>query len=56
MQRFAFDLGGWFTQRADEVDRDIRRYFDGRIGNQFTGRWFDQFAAIGDPNRFEGQT
>jgi Family of unknown function (DUF6308) len=41
------------SPHSDEVDRNLRRYFDGEAGDQFTGRWFDHFAAIGDPNRFE---
>jgi hypothetical protein len=53
MQRFAFDLAQWFTDRGAEVERDILRYFDGKTGDEFTGRWFEHFAAIGDPNRFE---
>ncbi|MEW5812234.1 MAG: DUF6308 family protein [Actinomycetota bacterium] len=53
MPEFAFDLAEWFTEHAEQVERDLRRYFGGKPGNQFTGRWFDHFAAIADPNRFE---
>lgn len=53
MPAFAFDLAEWFAKNADQVDRHLRRYFDGKPGDLFTGRWFDHFAAIGDPNRFE---
>jgi hypothetical protein len=50
--RFGFDLADWFTVNADQIQRDLSTYFGG--GKEpFTGRWFDEFAAIGDPNRFE---
>lgn len=52
MTRFGFDLAAWFTNNADQVRRDLDGYFGGGK-EQFTGRWFDEFAAIGDPNRFE---
>jgi Family of unknown function (DUF6308) len=47
------DLGDWFENNASQVQRDLDRYFGGKPKDLFTGRWFDQFAAIGDPNRFE---
>jgi hypothetical protein len=53
---FAFDVAGWFTDNAEQVDHHLRRYFGGKPGDQFTGRWFDHFAAIADPNRFEVAT
>jgi len=53
MPAFAFDLAEWFTDNAEQVDRHLCRYFGGKAGDQFTGRWFDHFAAIADPNRFE---
>ena len=53
MPGFAFDLAEWFTKHAEQVNRDLGRYFGGKPGDQFTGRWFDDFAAVGDPNRFE---
>lgn len=52
MTRFKFDLAAWFTDNADQVRRDLHGYFGGGT-ESFTGRWFDEFAAIGDPNRFE---
>jgi hypothetical protein len=52
MPRFGFNLTDWFTNNADAVDRDLKRYFGGGK-DKFTGRWFEDFAAIGDPNRFE---
>lgn len=52
MARFAFELAAWFTDNADQIRRDLQNYFGGGT-EQFTGRWFDEFAAIGDPNRFE---
>ena len=51
MTRFARDLTAWFTDNADQVRRDLQGYFGGGT-ESFTGRWFDEFAAIGDPNRF----
>lgn len=52
MTRFGFDLAAWFTDNADQIRHDLESYFAG--GEEpFTGRWFDEFAAIGDPNRFE---
>jgi Family of unknown function (DUF6308) len=53
MSRFAFNLCDWFTHNAAQIDRHLTRYFDGAAGDQFTGRWFDDFAAIGDAHRFE---
>jgi hypothetical protein len=50
--RFGFDLANWFTDNADQIQRDLTSYFGGGE-DRFTGRWFDEFAAIGDPNRFE---
>lgn len=52
MTRFGFDLAPWFTDNADQIRRDLQSYFGGGK-ESFTGRWFDEFAAIGDPNRFE---
>lgn len=52
MTRFRFDLTVWFTDHADQVRRDLQGYFAGGIC-PFTGRWFEDFAAIGNPNRFE---
>jgi hypothetical protein len=53
MARFKIDLARWFEDNSAEVERNLRRYFDGQPGDEFTGRWFDHFAAMGDPNRFE---
>lgn len=47
-QRFAFDLTDWFETNAAQVAEDFDRYF-----SSFTGRWFEHFGAVGDPNRFE---
>ncbi|MGO9031791.1 DUF6308 family protein [Mycobacterium sp.] len=49
---FAFDLGDWFDDHRKKVRRYLDRYFDGGPRDQFTGRWFERFAASGDPNRF----
>jgi hypothetical protein len=53
MSGFAFDVANWFTENASTVDQNLKRYFSGKDGDRFTGRWFEDFAAIGDPNRFE---
>jgi hypothetical protein len=53
MSRFAFQLCDWFSDNAAQVDRHLKRYFDGQAGDQFTGRWFEEFAAMGDAHRFE---
>lgn len=53
MQRFSFDLVDWFAENAATVDRNLRRYFDGKEGDRFTGRWFEDFAAFAAPDRFE---
>ncbi|OBK23801.1 hypothetical protein A5634_05040 [Mycobacterium asiaticum] len=47
-RRFAFDLADWFEANAERIAKDLDRYF-----TSFTGRWFEHFAALGDPNRFE---
>lgn len=52
MTRFRFDLAEWFADNADQVRQDLRTYFGGSEAT-YTGRWFDEFAAVGDPNRFE---
>jgi uncharacterized protein DUF6308 len=52
MTRFRFDLAGWFVDNAEQIRQDLTSYFGG--GKEpFTGRWFDEFAAVADPNRFE---
>ena len=33
--------------------KNLHRYFGGRAGDEFSGRWFEKFAAIGDQDRFE---
>jgi Family of unknown function (DUF6308) len=50
---FAFDLGVWFADHHTQVRRDLKRYFGGKPGDRFSGRWFEKFAATGEPNRFE---
>lgn len=52
MPKFALDLVDWFKDNAEQVDRHLKRYFGGGT-DKFTGRWFEEFAALGDPNRFE---
>jgi hypothetical protein len=53
MTAFSRDLGAWFEDNASQVQQDLGRYFGGDRKDQFTGRWFEHFAAVGDPNRFE---
>ena len=50
---FAFDLGEWFSANATEVQKNLNRYFEGKDNDQFTGRRFEVFAAMGEPVRFE---
>ena len=50
---FAFDLGEWFSNNQTQVRRNLDRYFSGKARDQFSGRWFEKFAAMGDPVRFE---
>ena len=50
---FAFDLGEWFSANEIQVRKNLHRYFGGRAGDEFSGRWFEKFAAIGDQDRFE---
>ena len=52
MPTFGFDLTDWFTSNAKAVDGNLQPYFGGGK-DAFTGRWFEEFASIGDPNRFE---
>ncbi|MCV7192217.1 DUF6308 family protein [Mycolicibacterium brumae] len=51
MPGFERDLAEWFTDNVDQVRADLESYFGG--AKPFAGRWFDEFAAIGDPNQFE---
>lgn len=48
LRRFAFDLAEWFEANARQIGEDYDRYF-----TSFTGRWFEHFGAVGDPNRFD---
>lgn len=52
MLGFAFDLEEWFSTNHSQVRSNLDRYFSGTPGDQFSGRWFDKFAAMGDANRF----
>lgn len=49
---FAFDLGDWFADNQTKIRRHLDRYFNGGPRDQFTGRWFEKFAELGEPNRF----
>ncbi|GJN98641.1 DUF6308 family protein [Mycobacterium marinum] len=53
MSTFRIDLGDWFSDNAAPVQRNLRRYFQGAPGDLFTGRWFETFAAMSHPDRFE---
>lgn len=50
--RFDFDLGDWFSGKAEQVHRYLHRYFYGGEADPFTGRWFEKFAGLGHPDRF----
>jgi hypothetical protein len=50
---FAFDLGEWFSDNATRIQKSLKRYFDGENDDQFTGRWFEVFAASCDAAQFE---
>jgi hypothetical protein len=50
--RFAINLAEWFKANAEDVGRNLTHYYAGQPKKEFTGRWFDEFAAIGDPNQF----
>src|SRR5258707_12691662 len=52
MPDFGINLADWFATNAEQVDSRLTRYFGGGK-DKFTGRWFEEFAAMGDPNRFE---
>jgi hypothetical protein len=52
-ESFAFDLGEWFSDKQIQVRKNLSTYFGGKAGDKFSGRWFEKFAAMGDPNRFE---
>jgi hypothetical protein len=52
-ERFAIHLGEWFSANQIQVRKNLDRYFGGRARDEFSGRWFEKFAAMGDPNRFE---
>jgi hypothetical protein len=50
---FAFDLGEWFSTNKIQVRANLSTYFGGRPGEEFSGRWFEKFVGMGDPNRFD---
>ena len=50
---FAFDLGEWFSANTAQVRHNLDRYFNGVSGDLFTGRWFEKFASMSDPDRFD---
>ncbi len=47
-RRFVVDLADWFEANAKQIVEDYDRYF-----TSFTGRWFEHFGSVGDPNRFD---
>lgn len=46
------DLASWFESHASSVSVNLARYFAGHKGDQFTGRHFEHYAAMGHPDRF----
>lgn len=53
MTGFAFDLAEWFSANKSQIRHNLIRYFKGDPHDRFTGRWFERFAAMGDPDQFE---
>lgn len=49
----ALDLGDWFEERKTEVRANFARYFGGHGDDLFTGRHFEHYSAMGNPDRFE---
>jgi hypothetical protein len=49
----AVDLGDWFEEHNAEVKTNFDRYFGGHRDDLFTGRHFEHYSAMGNPNRFE---
>lgn len=47
------DLEAWFEADADRIRHNLNRYFAGAEGDLFTGRWFEHWRTLSDPNRFE---
>ena len=45
-------VGDWFGQRSEQVLNDLRRYFAGTPGDQFTGRHFETLLGRDDPDSF----
>lgn len=52
MYGFAIGIGEWFEENRKTVGKDLAKYFGGNPNEEFTGRWFEKFAAMGDPNCF----
>lgn len=52
MTGFPFDLGKWFSANGAQIREDLNRYYNPGSGYRFTGRWFEVFAGMGDPDRF----
>lgn len=50
---FAVDLGEWFQAHAAQIKENLERYFLGEDGPALSGRHFERFSAMGNPNRFE---
>ena len=46
IEGFAFDLGEWFSDNQTRVRGNLNRYFVGKAGDKFSGRWFEKFAAM----------
>lgn len=50
---FAFDLGDWFSDKAPEIQENLKCYFGGERDSRFTGRWFEHFASASSADQFE---
>ncbi|WP_156671062.1 MULTISPECIES: DUF6308 family protein [unclassified Mycobacterium] len=50
---FAFDLGDWFSDKATEIQKNLKRSFGGERGSRFTGCWFEPFASASSADQFE---
>lgn len=47
------DLGKWFWDYRDRVDKNLDWYFHGKGKDAFTGAKFETLADMSHPNRFE---
>jgi hypothetical protein len=52
MSDLAARLRTIFEEDGVAIGSDVDRYFKGAERDRFTGRWFERWAALGDPNHF----